>query len=138
LSLHLRATAAGHELLLEAAAVRHVSEARQAAAHAPAWAGRDLVLLDLVTTLGGDAAPSPERVFIVYAAGDTGDDAVMLAVDEIKGLVTVAPHALMKLPAISARFAQLFDAIAVEPIDGCHPLRLRAPLDGQAIGPHDA
>ena len=52
--------------------------------------------------------------------------------------MTLGPDALARLPPISARFAQLFDAIAIEPIDGSYPLRLRARLDLQAIGREDA
>ena len=133
MTIHLRATAGEYELLLESASVRGVSEAGEAAA----WAGRDLPLLDLTLTLGG-ASVRPDGVVILYAAGEGDEHAITLAVDEVKGLVTLGPDALARLPAISARFAQLFDAIAIEPIDGSHPLRLRARLDLQAIGREDA
>jgi chemotaxis signal transduction protein len=133
LTIHLRATAGEYDLLLESAAVRGVSEAGGAAA----WADRELPVLDLALTLGGAPARADGAV-ILYAAGDGDEQAITLAVDEVKGLVTLGPQALARLPAISARFAQLFDAIAVEPIDGHHPLRLRARLDLQAIGQADA
>jgi chemotaxis signal transduction protein len=133
LTIHLRATAGEYDLLLESASVRGVSEAGGAAA----WANRELPLLDLALTLGGAPARADGAV-ILYAAGDGDEQAITLAVDEVKGLVTLGPQALARLPAISARFAQLFDAIAVEPIDGHHPLRLRARLDLQAIGREDA
>jgi chemotaxis signal transduction protein len=133
LTIHLRATAGEYELLLESASVRGVSEA----GGATAWADRDLPLLDLALTLGG-APVRADGVVILYAAGDGNEQAITLAVDEVKGLVTLGPQALVRLPAISARFAQLFDAIAVEPIDGHHPLRLRARLDLEAIGREDA
>jgi len=133
LTIHLRATAGEYDLLLESASVRGVSEAGGAAA----WADRELPLLDLALTLGGAPARADGAV-ILYAAGDSDEQAITLAVDEVKGLVTLGPQALARLPAISARFAQLFDAIAVEPIDGHHPLRLRARLDLQAIGREDA
>jgi chemotaxis signal transduction protein len=132
-TIHLRATAGEYELLLESAAVRGVSEAGGAAARAD----RELPLLDLALTLGGVPARADGAV-ILYAAGDGDEQAITLAVDEVKGLVTLGPQALARLPAISARFAQLFDAIAVEPIDGHHPLRLRTRLDLQAIGREDA
>jgi chemotaxis signal transduction protein len=132
-TIHLRATAGEYELLLESAAVRGVSEAGGAAA----WVDRELPLLDLALTLGGAPARADGAV-ILYAAGDGDEQAITLAVDEVKGLVTLGPQALARLPAISARFAQLFDAIAVEPIDGHHPLRLRTRLDLQAIGREDA
>lgn len=133
MTIHLRATAGEYDLLLESASVRGVSEAGGAAA----WADRELPLLDLALTLGGAPARADGAV-ILYAAGDSDEQAITLAVDEVKGLVTLDPQALVRLPAISARFAQLFDAIAVEPIDGHHPLRLRARLDLQAIGREDA
>ena len=133
MTIHLRATAGEYDLLLESASVRGVSEAGGAAA----WADRELPLLDLALTLGGAPARADGAV-ILYAAGDGDEQAITLAVDEVKGLVTLGPQALARLPAISARFAQLFDAIAVEPIDGHHPLRLRARLDLQAIGREDA
>jgi chemotaxis signal transduction protein len=132
-TIHLRATAGEYDLLLESAAVRGVSEAGGAAA----WADRELPLLDLALTLGGAPARADGAV-ILYAAGDGDEQAITLAVDEVKGLVTLGPQALARLPAISTRFAQLFDAIAVEPIEGSHPLRLRARLDLQAIGREDA
>ena len=133
MTIHLRATAGEYDLLLESASVRGVSEAGGAAA----WADRERPLLDLALTLGGAPARADGAV-ILYAAGDSDEQAITLAVDEVKGLVTLGPQALARLPAISARFAQLFDAIAVEPIDGHHPLRLRARLDLQAIGREDA
>ena len=134
MTIHLRATAGEYDLLLESASVRGVSEAGGAAA----WAGRELPLLDLALTLGGAPARADGAVILYAAAGDSDEQAITLAVDEVKGLVTLGPQALARLPAISARFAQLFDAIAVEPIDGHHPLRLRARLDLQAIGREDA
>ena len=133
MTIHLRATAGEYDLLLESASVRGVSEAGGAAA----WADRERPLLDLALTLGGVPARADGAV-ILYAVGDGDEQAITLAVDEVKGLVTLGPQALARLPAISARFAQLFDAIAVEPIDGHHPLRLRARLDLQAIGREDA
>jgi chemotaxis signal transduction protein len=129
----LRATAGEYELLLESASVRGVSEAGEVAA----WTDRELPLLDLALTLGGAPARADGAV-ILYTAGDGAEQSITLAVDEVKGLVTLGPQALARLPAISARFAQLFDAIAVEPIDGHHPLRLRTRLDLQAIGREDA
>ena len=137
MTIHLRATAGEYELLLESTSVRGVSAASEAAGAVTARAGRDLPLLDLTLTLGG-APVRPDGVVILYATGEGDEHAITLAVDEVKGLVTLGPDALARLPAISARFAQLFDAIAIEPIDGGHPLRLRAHLDLQAIGREDA
>jgi hypothetical protein len=132
LTVHLRATAGEYELLLESSSVRGVSGAGETAA----WTDRDLPLLDLTATLGGGAATRSDRVVVLYGEGD--DDAITLAVDEVKGLVTLAANGLVRLPAISERFAQLFDAIAVEPIDGRHPLRLRTRIYPQALGREDA
>ena len=137
MTIHLRATAGEYELLLESSSVRSVSEAGEAAGDVAARAGRDLPLLDLTRTLSG-APVQPDGVVILYSAGEGDEHTITLAVDEVKGLVTLDPDALARLPAISARFAQLFDAIAIEPIDGSHPLRLRARLDLEAIGREDA
>lgn len=132
MTVHLRATAGEYEMLLESSSVRAVSGSGETAA----WADRNLPLLDLTATLGGGASTRSDRVVILYGEGD--DDAITLAVDEVKGLVTLTANELVRLPAISPRFAQLFDAISVEPIDGHHPLRLRTRLDAQAIGQEDA
>jgi hypothetical protein len=131
LTVHLRATAGEYELLLESSSVRGVSGTGETMA----WAGRNLPLLDLTATLDGSAATRPDRVVILY--GDD-DDPITLAVDEVKGLVALGANELARLPAVSARFAQLFDAISVEPIDGRHPLRLRARIDRQALAQEDA
>ena len=131
MTVHLRATAGEYELLLESSSVRGVSGSGETAA----WSDRNLPLLDLTATLGGGATRS-DRVVILY--GEDDDDAITLGVDEVKGLVTLAANELARLPAVSTRFAQLFDAISVEPIDGHHPLRLRTRLDAQAIGREDA
>jgi chemotaxis signal transduction protein len=120
-TVHLRAAAGGHELLLDSASVRRVSAVGDAA-------GGDLPFLDLSLLLGGETSGN---AVVVYAAGDS--DAIALAVDEVKGLVTLGPNALRRLPAISERFAQLFDAITVEAIDGRHALCLRSRLDIRAI-----
>lgn len=137
MTMHLRATAGGHELLLTSTSVRRVSDAGEAMGDVAAWAGRSLPLLDLARMLGG-AAVGSDGVVILYTAGEDDKDAIVLAVDEVKGLVTLAAKALVRLPPISARFAQLFDAIAIEPVDGGHPLHLRPRLDIEAIGRMDA
>jgi chemotaxis signal transduction protein len=134
----LRASAGGHELLLEAGSVRRVAMADAVAHDIASWAGRALPVLDLSQRLGGRPLDRSEGMVIIYAADDdTGDGAVVLAVDEVKGLITLNPQALMWLPAVSERFARFFDAIAIEPIDGRHPLCLRARLDVQAIEQDD-
>ena len=135
---HLRASAGGHELLLAATSVRRVLKGAAAARDVAAWAGRDLPSLDLSVMLGGGALDRPDPVLIIYAAGEDDGNAVVLTVDAVKGLVTLGPNALRQLPPISERFAQLFDAIAVEAIDGRHPLCLRARLDPRAVAWEDA
>ena len=132
MTVHLRATVGEYELLLESSSVQGVSGTGETAA----WAGRDLPLLDLTAALGSGASTRSDRVVILYGGDD--DDAITLAVDEVKGLVTLAANELVRLPAVSARFAQLFDAISVEPIDGRHPLRLRTRIDPQALAQEDA
>jgi hypothetical protein len=126
----LRASAGGHELLIDSASVRRVSRADEARIEA-SWPGRDLPFLDLSLLLGGVPSDPSDGAVILYGAGD--DAMVVLAVDEVKGLVTLGPRSLMRLPPLSERFAQVVDAIAIEPIDGGHPLRLRARLDLGAI-----
>jgi chemotaxis signal transduction protein len=135
--MYLRATAGGHELLLASTSVRRVSDAGEATGDIAAWAGRNLPLLDLARMLGG-AAVGSDGVVILYTIGDNDEDAIVLAVDEVKGLMTLAAKVLVRLPPISARFAQLFDAIAIEPVDGVYPLHLRSRLDLEAIGRTDA
>jgi hypothetical protein len=115
---HLRVTAGGHELLLPGGSVRRVAEGGERQ--------NDLAILDLAQLLGG----TPGGIVIHY--GDARSDEALLAVDEVKGLVTLAEGMLVRLPALSPAFARYFDAIAVEPIDGRHPLCLRARLDLQA------
>ncbi len=121
MTTHLRVTAGGHELLLPSGLVRRVSESADAA--------RDLPMLDLAQLLGG----TPGRIAIHYGEDESGE--ALLAVDEIKGLVTVSEQGLARLPALSPRFAQLFDSIATEAIDGRHPLCLRARLNLRAAAP---
>jgi hypothetical protein len=115
---HLRISAGGHELLLPGGSVRRVAEGDDA--------GGDLPLLDLAQLLGG----TPGSVVIHYGDDESGE--CVLAVDEVKGLVTVAERMLVRLPPLSPRFAQYFDSIAIEAIDGHHPLCLRARLNLQA------
>ncbi len=43
--------------------------------------------------------------------------------------MAVREERLARLPPLSQRFAQLFDSIAIEPIDGRYPLCLRSKLD---------
>jgi hypothetical protein len=120
MTTHLRVAAGGHELLLPSASVRRVGDAAEGALDP-----HDLATLDLSALLGG----TPGTAHIVYGegAGDT-----LLLVDEVKGLVAVPQDMLARLPPLSPRFAQLFDSIALEAIDGRHPLCLRRRLASKA------
>ena len=116
MTTHLRVAAGGHLLLLPSVSVRHVSDET----------GGDRPRLDLAQLLGGEKTGS---VTILY--GDDADTAVHLAVDEVIGLVHVPQAMLARLPPLSPRFAQLFDSIAVEAIDGHHPLCLRGRITAE-------
>jgi hypothetical protein len=53
-----------------------------------------------------------------------------LAVDLVRGIVSLPPHAIVGLPPFSPAFAALFDAIAAQPVaGGGYPLCVRADLD---------
>jgi hypothetical protein len=112
---HLRVVAGGHELLLPGTAVRRIAEEADTAG--------DVQAVDLAEVLGG----TPGSLVIHY--GEEGFNEILLAVDEVKGLVTVPEHRLVRLPPLSPQFALLFDSISLEAIDGHHPLCLRARLD---------
>jgi hypothetical protein len=118
---HLRVSAGSHELLLPSGSVRRVAEGAEAI--------RDLPTLDLAQLLGG----SPGGTFIHYGDDESGE--TLLAVDEVKGLVNLGEQMLARLPPLSPRFALLFDSIALEAIDGRHPLCLRARLVAKAPPP---
>ncbi|CAN5160503.1 hypothetical protein BH10PSE6_BH10PSE6_48180 [soil metagenome] len=118
MTTYLRVAAGGHELLLPSTSVRRVAELADAA--------HDLPTLDLAQLLGG----TPGTVGIHY--GEDGSAETLLAVDDVKGLVTVADPMLARLPPLSPQFAQLFDSIALEAIDGHHPLCLRPRLRPRA------
>ena len=119
MTTHLRVTAGGHELLLPGSSVLHVSD--------DAGSGRPG--LDLAQLLGDTSATG--AVTILY--GEDEAAAIRLAVDAVIGLVDVRPEMLARLPPLSPRFAQLFDSIAVEAIDGRHPLCLRARLAADGL-----
>lgn len=118
MTTYLRVAAGGHELLLPSTSVRRVAELADAA--------RDLPTLDLAQLLGG----TPGTVGIHYGEDESAE--TLLAVDDVKGLVTVADPMLARLPPLSPQFAQLFDSIALEAIDGHHPLCLRPRLRPRA------
>lgn len=117
MTTHLRVTAGGHELLLPGGSVRRIADGGDTRG--------DLPILDLAQLLGG----TPGGVVIHY---DDESGEGLLAVDEVKGLVNVPERMLVRLPPLSPSFAQYFDSIAIEAIDGRHPLCLRARLNLQA------
>ena len=118
MTTHLRVTAGGHELLLPSTAVRRITEEADTAG--------DVAAIDLAEVLGGE----PGNVVIHY--GENGSEETLLAVDEVKGLVTVPAQSLVRLPPLSPQFTLLFESISIESIDGHHPLCLRARLDLEA------
>ncbi len=119
MTTHLRVLVGSHLLLLPSQSVRHVSDDN----------GDGRPLLDLGEVLGGGRTGG--SVTILY--GDDADTAVRLAVDEVVGLVHVSEEMLARLPALSPGFAQLFDSIAVEAIDGRHPLCLRGRIAAEGL-----
>jgi hypothetical protein len=120
---YLRVAAGGHELLLPSTSVRRVAEMAETARDLPTL---DLPTLDLAQILGG----TPGTVVIHYGEDESAE--TLLAVDDVKGLVTLADPMLARLPPLSPQFAQLFDSIALEAIDGHHPLCLRPRLRPKA------
>jgi hypothetical protein len=126
----LRVVAGGHELLLDSAQVQRVWTTGTGRDEAVERDGRGVPVLDLAALLG-DCVPSGDaRVIVVYGEGAK---AIALAVDAVKGLVQLRPDGVAALPPLSPEFALLFDGIAVEPVDGRHPLCLRSVLDPAAL-----
>jgi len=114
----LRIVAGGHELLLDSTQVQRVWTAGSRGDEAGAWER-------------GDAPSEAARIVVIY--GVDAASAIGLAVDEVKGLVQLGAEAIAALPPLAALFALLFDGIAVEPVEGRHPLCLRAGLDVAAL-----
>jgi hypothetical protein len=130
MTARLRVIAGGHELLLDSTRVQRVSTIASGHDEAVAWEGRHLPVIDLAALLGDGASSRDSRVVVIY--GD-GAEAIGLAVDAVKGLVQLQPNGVAGLPPLSPTFALLFDAIAVEPVEGRHPLCLRSVLDPAAL-----
>jgi chemotaxis signal transduction protein len=126
----LRVVAGGHELLLDSARVQRVWTVEADDDQAVAQEGSAVPRIDLAALLGASTLQDGTRAIVVY--GD-GAAAIGLMVDSVKGLVQLAPEGVAALPPLSPAFALLFDGIAVEPIDGGHPLCLRAALDPAAL-----
>jgi chemotaxis signal transduction protein len=126
----LRIVAGGHELLLDSVHVQRVWTAESRRDETVEWRGRDVPLIDLAALLGDDVPPDGPRIVVVY-----GDDAnaIGLAVDAVRGLVQLDADGIAALPALSAAFTLLFEGIAVEPVEGRHPLCLRSLLDAAAL-----
>jgi hypothetical protein len=127
----LHVVAGGHELFLHGALVQRVWEVDALPGRAVGWAGRDIPLVDLAEMLRNDARPQAARIMIVYGRED--DEPIALAVDDVRGLVTVSADGVAALPPVSEAFALLFDTIAVQPIEGRHPLCVRSRLDVPAV-----
>ncbi len=131
MTARLRIVAGGHELLLDSTQVQRVWTAGSRGDEAGAWERSDVPLLDLAALLRGDAPSEAARIVVIYGANAAS--AIGLAVDEVKGLVQLGAEAIAALPPLAALFALLFDGIAVEPVEGRHPLCLRAGLDVAAL-----
>lgn len=129
MTARLRVVAGGHELLLDSGQVHRVWTVERLDDEAVVWEGRDVPLIDLAALLG-DAASDDRRAIVIY-----GDAArlIALAVGAVKGLVQLGADGVAALPPLSAAFALLFDGIAVEPVEGRHPLCLRSVLDLAAL-----
>jgi hypothetical protein len=125
----LRVVAGGHELLLDSAQIQRVWTTGTGRDEAVERDGRGVPVLDLAALLG-DCVPSDAGVIVVYGEGAK---AIALAVDAVKGLVQLRPDGIAALPPLSPEFALLFDGIAVESVDGRHPLCLRSVLDPVAL-----
>jgi chemotaxis signal transduction protein len=129
MTVHLRVMIGECDLLLDTAWVQRVAPAADVGdmgGDVGAWAGRETALFDLPAMLGSDAPDSSHRAVVLYGPIDR---TVVLVVDDVKGLVSLEPDALAPMPRISSAFGQLFDAICVQPIEGRHPLRLRARIE---------
>jgi hypothetical protein len=131
MTARLHALAGGHELLLDGGRVQRVWTEAAIAGNTLAWEGGDLPLVDLVAMLGRNTPSTTARVIVVY--GQDKADAIALAVDEVRGLVTLGLDGVAALPALSPPFALLFDAIAVEPVEGRHPLCVRTRLNAASL-----
>jgi chemotaxis signal transduction protein len=126
----LRVVAGEHELLLDSAHVQRVWTAESCRDKVVEWQGSDIPLIDLAGLLGNDLPPDGSRIVVVY-----GDDsnAIGLAVDAVRGLVQLGADGIAALPPLSEAFVLLFEGIAVEPVEGRHPLCLRSLIDAAAL-----
>jgi chemotaxis signal transduction protein len=129
-TVRLRVIAGGHELLLDSAHVQRVWTAESCRDEAVEWQGRDVPLIDLAVLLSDDVPPDGPRIVVVY--GDEAN-AIGLAVDAVRGLVQLGADGIAALPPLSEAFVLLFEGIAVEPVEGRHPLCLRSLLDAVAV-----
>jgi chemotaxis signal transduction protein len=130
MTARLRVVAGGHELLLDSSQVQRVSTTGAGGDEAVEWESRHVPVIDLAALLGGPVPSEGSRVIVVYGEGVK---AIGLAVDAIRGLVQLGPNGVAALPPLSPGFALLFDGIAVEPVEGRHPLCLRSVLDLAAL-----
>ncbi|HEY0523179.1 MAG TPA: hypothetical protein VGD08_07310 [Stellaceae bacterium] len=130
----LHAVAGGCELLLDGGRSQHVW-AGDVPAGTAEWQGRVLPAIDLSALLAPAPIPAAERggartrTLVAYGAGRDDPQALVLAVDAVRGLAALPPDAVVGLPPLSAAFGGLFDGIAVAPVEGSYPLCVRRDLD---------
>ena len=122
MSLYLHGRVGPYRLLLPAARVLEVWPHR-AGADPAQWRRRSLAAYDLRGLMG--VRPGPDAAHVAYGATPEDPAAAVLTLDEIMGLVTLAPDALAALPAVSSRTADIFDAVTRAPLGARHGLRLK-------------
>jgi hypothetical protein len=130
----LHAVAGGCDLLLDGGRSQHIWTGAAPAAGTAEWRGRVLPAIDLSALLTptrpkAAEAEAGDRTLVAYGAGRDDPQALVLAVDAVRGLASLAPSSIVGLPALSAAFAVLFDGIAVAPVEGSYPLCVRRDLD---------
>jgi hypothetical protein len=121
-SLYLHGRVGPYRLLLPAERVLEVWPAR-AEADPGQWRRRTLPVVDLRAVMG--VLPEPDGAHVAYGATPEDGEAAVLTLDAIMGLITLGPEALARLPAVSARTAEIFDAVTRAPVGAQHLLRLK-------------
>ncbi len=118
---YLHVIAGGHGLLIEAARVGRVllEPPGVAGPGAAEFEGAESggAVLDVSAALSGGTA-----VGCVWVGRLDGP---ALAVDQVRGLVDVADEGLAATPWLPAAAAALLDAVALQPVGGSRPWRLR-------------
>ncbi|MBM3598701.1 MAG: hypothetical protein FJX35_10840 [Alphaproteobacteria bacterium] len=127
MTLYVQGRAGPHLLLLPAIRVLEVWSAGSSRQPGQ-WRERTLPVINLRQLLAGDGRRTDVRTdetLAAYGADADDDEAVVLALDAVIGLMTLEPAALVPLPAVSLAARQLFDAVTRAPIGERHLLRLR-------------